>query len=78
MGPSVLSVAEATSSLLATSLRKGTQLYSFGDGTVKDGIGARIGAHGWQICPSLDLSSDLAIVESAAQSNGHLATITSL
>ena len=74
MGHSVLSVAEATSSILATSLRKGTQLYSFGDGTVKDGIGA----HGWQIRPSLNLSSDHGIVESAAQSDGHPTTITSL
>ena len=74
MGSSVLSVAEATSSLLATSLRTGTRLYSFGDGTVKDGIGA----HGWQLCLSLDLSSDIRIVESAAQSDGNLATITSL
>ena len=74
MGPSVLSIAKATSSILATNLRKGTQLYSFGDGTVKDGIGA----HGWQSRPSLDLSTDLGIVELAAQSDGHPSTITSL
>jgi hypothetical protein len=44
MGSSVLSFPEETSPLLATRLRTGNRICAFGDGTVKDGIGA----HGWR------------------------------
>jgi hypothetical protein len=51
-----------------------TTIKAFGDGTVKDGIGA----HGWHIRPDLDLTHDLLSIESAAQTDGHEDTISSL
>jgi len=62
MAPSVLLVSEETSALLATCLCMGNSLCAFCDGTVKDGIGS----HGWQIRPSLALTTDIRKVESAA------------
>jgi hypothetical protein len=73
MGPGVLN-KDTIAESFAHRLRTGLTIKAFGDGTVKDGIGA----HGWHIRPDLDLTHDLHSIESAAQTDGHQDTISSL
>jgi hypothetical protein len=62
MGPGVLSNDQHIAELFSYRLRTGLTIKAFGDGTVKDSIGA----HGWHMRPDLDFTHDLNSVESAA------------
>eukprot|EP00979_Chaetoceros_neogracilis_P012397 scaffold3287_cov274-Chaetoceros_neogracile.AAC.4 len=73
MGPGVLN-NDHIAEFFAHRLRTGLTIKAFGDGTVKDDIGA----HGWHIRPDLNLTYDLTSKESAAQTDGHQDTISSL
>ena len=73
MGTGVIN-QDSTASFLADRISSGLPINAFGDGTVKDGIGA----HGWHIRPTLDLTNDHHSIESAAQTDGHKDTISSL
>ena len=73
MGEGVLH-QDDTASYLADRISSGLPINAFGDGTVKDGIGA----HGWHIRPSLDLANDNHSIESAAQTDGHEDSISSV
>ena len=73
MGTGVLN-QDSTASFLADRISSGLPINAFGDGTVKDGIVA----HGWHIRPTLDFTNDHHSIESAAQTDGHKDTISSL
>ena len=73
MGTGVLN-QDSIATFLADYISSGLPIDTFGDGTVKDGIGA----HGWHIRPTLDLTHDRHSIESAAQTDGHQETISSL
>ena len=73
MGPGVLN-QDSIGTLLADRLASRLPIKAFGDGTVKK----RIGAHGWHIRPTLDLTHDCYSIESTAQTDGHQDTISSL
>jgi hypothetical protein len=73
MGPGVLNKDNIAESF-TNRLYIGLTIKAFGDGTVKDGIGA----HGWHIRPDLDLTHEFLSIESAAQTDGHQDTISSL
>ena len=73
MGPGVLN-NDHIAEFFAHRLRTGLTIKAFGDGTVKDDIGA----HGWHIRPDLNLTHDLTSKESAAQTDGHQDTISFL
>jgi len=62
MGPGVLSNDQHIAELFSYRLRTGLTIKVFGDGTVKD----IIGAHCSHIRPNLDLTHDLNSIESAA------------
>ena len=61
MGPGVL-YHDEIATLFTNCLSSALPIKAFGDGTVKDGIGA----HGWHIRPDLNLTNDLYSIESAA------------
>jgi len=65
---------DSIATFLADRISSSLPINTFGDGTVKDSIGA----HGWHIRPTLDLTHDRHSIESAAQTDGHQETISSL
>ena len=65
---------DSIATLLANCLSSGLLIKALSDGTVKDSIEA----HGWHLRPTLVLTHDRHSIESAAETDGHQDTISSL